>query len=247
MKERFLRASLLFALFVPLLASNCSSGGMQSAADKPVYAQQSAPSVDGGQPNSTAALASAEVPASASDYRLSPRDIVDISVFQVADLNKTVQVGEDGNVSLPLIGRTHIGGKTTQEAEQEIAAKLRKKYLQSPQVSVSIKQYGQRVTVSGAVTAPKVLAVEGALTLSQAIATAGGLTDLAEPTRVHIARSVDGRIRDEVYNYEAIQAGKLKDPTLQGGDLVVAEQSGARVAFKNVKDMLPFAVLASVL
>jgi hypothetical protein len=44
-----------------------------------------------------------------------------------------------------------------------------------------------------------------------------------------------------------IQAGKGTDPILEGGDIVVAEQSGTKVALKNLKDLLPFAILSSVL
>ena len=44
-----------------------------------------------------------------------------------------------------------------------------------------------------------------------------------------------------------IQAGKATDPLLKGGDIVVAEQSGTRVALKSVKDLLPFAILATLM
>jgi polysaccharide export outer membrane protein len=158
-----------------------------------------------------------------------------------------VQVSEDGNVTLPLIGKIRVAGKTTHQAEEIIADKLRQRYMQSPQVTISVKQYGQKITVSGEVKTPRVIALEGKVTLSQAVAGAGGLSDLANSKRVHIARSNGQHIRDEVYDYDAIQAGRLVDPLLQGGDLVVAEQSGTQVALKNVKDMLPFAILATVL
>ena len=89
-----------------------------------------------------------------------------------------MQVNEDGSVALPLIGKIQLRGKTTDEAEQILAAKLREKYLQSPQVSVSIKQYGKRITVSGEVKQPNVLADDGNTTLSQAVARSGGLSEL---------------------------------------------------------------------
>jgi polysaccharide export outer membrane protein len=127
-----------------------------------------------------------------------------------------------------------------------IAGKLREKYLQSPQVTVSIKQYGKRITISGEVKAPIVLPDDGSTTLSQAVARAGGLSDLGDPARIHIARSREQLVQDEIYNLSDIQAGKARDPVLRGGDIVVAEQSGTRVALKTVKDLLPFAVFASI-
>jgi polysaccharide export outer membrane protein len=198
----------------------------------------------GGQSTLASARASGEM---TTDYRISPQDILQIAVFQIKDLDSAVQVGEDGFIALPLVGKIQVRDKTTYEAEQTIAGKLREKYLQSPQVSVSIKQYGKRITISGEVKAPRVLPDDGATTLSQAVANAGGLSEIGDPTRIHIAQSKDQRVQDEVYNLSDIQAGKARDPLLRGGDIVVAESSGTRVAFKTVKDLLPFAMLATIM
>jgi hypothetical protein len=54
-------------------------------------------------------------------------------------------------------------------------------------------------------------------------------------------------VQDLIYNLDEIQAGKATDPILRGGDIVVAESSGTKVALKSVKDLLPFAILASVM
>jgi polysaccharide export outer membrane protein len=241
MTTRAVLLRLTLVLAVPLLVSNCMTDATQAnkatASDPAMAAAE--------QPSAASALAAADT--TGGDYRISARDILEVSVFQVPDLNKTVQVTDDGAVTLPLIGKTKVRGKTTQQAEGLIADRLKKKYMQSPQVSIFVKQYGQRVTISGEVKTPRVMAVDGRMTLTQAIADAGGLSDLAESKRIHIARTVNGRVHDDVYNLDEIQAGHANDPTLHGGDLVVAEQSGARVALKNIKDLLPFAVLASVL
>jgi polysaccharide export outer membrane protein len=186
-------------------------------------------------------------PSAGADYRISQQDILQISVFQVNDLNSAVQVSQDGNITLALIGRVQVAGKTTSEAEQIIAGKLRQKYLQSPQVSVSVKTFGKRITVSGAVGSPRVLADDGATTLSQAIANAGGASEIANSDRVHIARAKDQHVQDDIYNLEDIQAGKVTDPLLHGGDIVVVEKSGVRVAFKEIGALLPFAFFASVI
>ena len=223
--------------------ANCTSDGLGTSSSSPA----STPAYAAAEGVDAAALQPTAETVAMGDYRISGRDILDIQVFQVTDLNKTVQVSEDGSVTLPLVGKMLLGGKTTQEAEEVLSMKLKQKYLQSPQVSVLVKQFGQRVTVSGEVKGAKVLAVDGSTTLTQAIANAGGLTDVADATRVHVARSRTGHVSDAVYNLNDIQAGKLTDPVLQGGDIVVAEQSGTRVAFKTVKDLLPFAVLSSVL
>jgi polysaccharide biosynthesis/export protein len=247
---------------VPYDQASGASGAEQAYAQRnaPTSQQPASASVDNGATAATpvvrtttpvvaaqsarpAMAASAET---TTDYKISSQDIVQVAVFQINDLNSAVQVGEDGNIALPLVGKVPVKGKTTYEAEQIIAGKLREKYLQSPQVSVSIKQYGKRITISGDVKAPIVLPDDGGTTLSQAVARAGGLSELGDSTRIHIARSRDQLVQDEIYNLDDIQAGKARDPVLRGGDIVVAEQSGTRVALKSVKDLLPFAILATL-
>jgi polysaccharide export outer membrane protein len=221
-------ASLWRLGFFALAALLVSACGMDSQANKPIV---------------TASASDSE----STEYKISQQDILQISVFQVNDLNNAVQVSQDGNITLPLVGKVQVVGKTTSEAEQIIAGKLKQKYLQSPQVSVSVKTYGKRITVSGEVKQPRVIADDGNTTLSQAIANAGGLSDVANGQRVHVARSRDQHVQDEIYNLDDIQAGKTTDPLLKGGDIVVAEQSGVKVAFKDMTALLPFAVLASLM
>lgn len=246
--KHFLRAALC-ALALSGLLSNCTgnTGHANSSVDANNVGgteyRASAETVATDDQPMAVALASTNP----TDYRISPHDSLQITVFQVQDLNKTVTVNADGTISLPLVGKVPMAGKTTGEAEDIIGDRLRKKYLQSPQVSVSVAKFGQRVTVSGAVKSPKVLTVDGQLTLTQAIANAGGLSDLADSSRVHIARKAGGQsVQDKVVNLNAVQSGKAADPMLQGGDLVVAEESNMRVAFKQVKDVLPFAVLGTL-
>jgi polysaccharide biosynthesis/export protein len=237
---------LLLTVAIPLLVSSCMETTNQQVSSDMAMAD-AAPgnaSTVAGQP----ALASTRASIGrTTDYRISPQDILQIAVFQIKDFDNAVQVGEDGNIALPLAGKIQVSGKTTYEAEQTIAGKLREKYLQSPQVTVSIKQYGKRITISGEVKTPRVLPDDGNTTLSQAVANAGGLSEIGDPTRLHIAQSKDQRVQDDVYNLIDIQAGKARDPLLRGGDIVVAESSGTRVAFKTVKDLLPFAVLATLM
>jgi polysaccharide export outer membrane protein len=256
---------VFFTLATSALVSNC---GMDSGQNKPVTSQAAQPVVadrangvadypsgatamaattDASRTTVPAASGSVFANAEPTEYRISSQDILQISVFQINDLNSAVQVSQDGNITLPLIGKVQVASRTTSETEQVIAGKLRQKYLQSPQVSVSVKTYGKRITVSGEVKSPRVLGDDGNTTLSQGIANAGGLSDLANSQRVHIARSRDQHVQDEIFNLDDIQAGKVADPLLKGGDIVVAEQSGVKVALKDMGSLLPFAIFATLM
>ena len=45
----------------------------------------------------------------AAEYRLGPGDVMEISVFGVADMKRRVTVNVDGNVSMPFLGEVHAG------------------------------------------------------------------------------------------------------------------------------------------
>lgn len=170
-----------------------------------------------------------------SDYQISPNDLVQVSVFQVPDLNTTVQVSANGMIALPLIGRVLAAGKTAGQLQADIAAKLGAKYLQNPEVFVSIKDaQGDRVTFSGAIGHQGVISLSGPTTLLQGIAMAGGLSSMADPRAVIIFRQIDGKREAAKFDFAAIQAGTAKDPALLGGDIVVVDQSGLKAALGGV-------------
>ncbi len=115
-----------------------------------------------------------------SDYRIGRQDLLEISVFDLDELNQVVRVAEDGSITMPLLGRMQIAGLTKTELEELIARLLEEKYVRDPQVTVFIKEYeSKKVAVSGAVKKPGTYEMLGPKTLLEMISLAGGLdTDL---------------------------------------------------------------------
>ena len=137
--------------FINLLALVALSAGLLGCGSS----QTSPPLAQARSSPTTTALASsrdsADVSGDATDYRITSQDILQVAVFQVPDLTRTVQVDGSGFVTLPLVGNVPVRGKTVLQAQNDITARYQKSYLQSPQVTVSLVKSGQRVTVSGAV------------------------------------------------------------------------------------------------
>ena len=126
-------------------------------------------------------------------YRIGPFDVLDISVFQVPELTKSVQVADSGTINLPLVGEVRVAGRTAQEVERDLTAKLGAEYLQNPQVTVFVKEYNsQNVTVSGAVKKPGVYPIRGKTTLAQLVALAGDF-DAGSDSSVLILREQGGK------------------------------------------------------
>jgi polysaccharide export outer membrane protein len=112
------------------------------------------------------------------EYRIGPKDLLEIKVVELPELNLAVRVSEDGSITLPLIGRVELGGMTKDAAERKIAALLAEKYVNNPQVSVFIKEYqSNRVALIGAVKTPGMYEMIGTMNLLELISKAGGFTD----------------------------------------------------------------------
>ena len=168
------------------------------------------------------------------DYRIGPDDLIEVQVFGVDQLTRTVRVNGRGMISLPLIGALEVGGLTAQQAEALVVRKLGETYLQDPQVSLFIKEYtSQRVTIEGAVQKPGIYPLRGPTTLLQSLALAGGQGNLSEMTEVMLFRGEGNARQTLVYDVDKIRAGELSDPAVVNEDLIVVKRSPARVIFKD--------------
>ncbi len=225
---------LFVALACATLLAACASSGVGNRGGN-------AQMVTGGQklgPPDTTANTGAY--SGISEYRVGAQDQLEITVFQVPDLNRTVRVNSSGQVSLPLIGMLLAGGRTVQEIEQDIAIKLEAKFLQNPQVTVSVKEFtSQRVTVEGAVKNPGIFPLTGRTTLLQMVATAGGLDSIANPQGLVIFRQVAGKKMGAVFDLKAIRNGAAEDPEVYADDVIVVDESGSRSTLRRVIEAMP--------
>jgi polysaccharide export outer membrane protein len=198
-------------------------------------------------PQSADALASGGTPGS-TGYKIGPADVLDISVFKVPELARTVAVDDRGIINLPLLRDVHAGGKTARELERELAKKLGAKFLQSPQVTVSIKEYNsQRVTIEGAIKTPGVHALKGQTTLMQLVAMSGGLDSATSDSTIVVFRNTDGKRYAARFDFNAVKTGQAEDPLILPGDVVVANSSAFKSAWGDFLKALPIASFALLL
>jgi polysaccharide biosynthesis/export protein len=189
-------------------------------------------------PASAAAFTSVATPGNTA-YKIGPLDVLDVSVFKVPELSKVVQVADTGTVNLPLVGQIPTAGKTAEEVERDLEAKLGAKYLESPQVTVYVKEYNsQRVTVEGSIKKPGVYPIRGKTSLLQSIAMAEGLHEASDSTVV-VFRQVNGQRSAAKFDISEIRAGRADDPALQQGDVIVVNASEIKAVFQNVVKVLP--------
>jgi polysaccharide export outer membrane protein len=186
------------------------------------------------------AFAAVALARAAADYRIGPLDKLDIVVFQVKDLSASgLEVDAGGQILLPLIGTLEAKGKTTAELSSEIAALLGKRYLQSPQVSVTVAQTAsQKVTVEGAVNEAGVFELKGPTSLLEAVARAKGVSRGASH-RVAIVRNVGGSPHAATFDLAEISSGRARDPEVIANDVVIVDASGAKSLWRGLVEILP--------
>jgi polysaccharide biosynthesis/export protein len=192
-------------------------------------------------------FAAANTPGSTA-YKIGPLDVLEISVFKVPDLSKSVQVAEVGTINLPLVGEVPAVGKTAQEMERDLTARLGSKYLQKPQVTVYVKEYNsQRVTVEGAIKTPGVYPIKGKSSLLQVIAMAGSLDKDTASSDVVIFRTIDGKRSAGRFDIDDIRSGAADDPIVLQGDIIIVDTSGRKVLFGNMMRLLPLATFVPLI
>lgn len=182
-----------------------------------------------------------------ASYKIGPLDVLEISVFKVPDLGKSLQVAEDGTINYPLIGEVQAAGNTAKELEQSLAKKLGAKYLHDPEVTVMVKEFNsQRVTISGSIKSSGVYAIKGTTSLMQLIAMAGDVDTTTDSGDVVVFRTINGQRAAAKFDIDAIKAGKAEDPQVLAGDVIVVDSSATKVALSNIIKVLPLATTAAV-
>src|SRR6266849_255770 len=111
-------------------------------------------------------IAQAQDVSTGSGTRIGSRDVLEIKVVQDDKLNSRVTVSDDGQITLPLIGKVDVSGLTAREVEARIKATLESHYITRADVSVQVTEFGNKpISVVGAVTRPGSILSTGNMTL----------------------------------------------------------------------------------
>ena len=100
-------------------------------------------------------------------------------------------VDDEGDISIPMVGKLAVAGLNTKETAELIALKL-EKYLINPTVNVRMLNYS--VSVLGEVNRPSVYTIPNErITLPELVSLAGDLTIFAQRNNVLIIREIEGK------------------------------------------------------
>lgn len=100
---------------------------------------------------------------------------------------------------------------------------------------VVVVEEAEPITVEGAVLKGGMFYLSGNTTLMQVISQAGGLHDLADPSSIKVFSSQKNNKNAALeYDLEKIRDGKMVDPVLHAGDIVVVDRSAGKSIVDNV-------------
>jgi polysaccharide export outer membrane protein len=157
------------------------------------------------------------------EYRIGIEDVLDISVWNVAELQKTLPVRPDGKISLPLVNDVVAAGLTPMELRDQLT-KLISAFVHKPDVSVVVREIRSlKVSVIGQVRAPGRYDLKGPSTVLDALALAGGFTDFAARRKITIMRPAGNTVQRVHFDYDAVvsQGNGRNNLLLKPGDIVV--------------------------
>jgi polysaccharide biosynthesis/export protein len=173
-------------------------------------------------------------------YLLGPGDVLEVRVFGQPDLSSSVEVDSDGNLSsLPFLETPILAKCRTDKQIQKDVALAYAKFINNPQVSVTVSQRNSRApaTVFGAVRTATRVEMKRKVRLNELIAVAGGFTERASgtiqilhteplmcpgPGEEELAKPIDGtKIPLQVVKIQELRVGKAEaNPIIRPGDYV---------------------------
>ncbi len=122
------------------------------------------------------------------EYTLVPGDQLDIVVSSAPELSRTLTVGPDGRVVMPMSRPIMAGGRTFLQVQHELMAELGKQ-LRDPRIDVTPRAYAPaQIYVGGQVGQPGTYTIPGRIGALEGILLAGGMRPTARSREVAILR-----------------------------------------------------------
>ena len=176
--------------------------------------------------------------------KIGPNDLISVSVYDAPELTRTVRVGADGLIRMPMLKRQiKADGLMPAELETAIAqAVTAEQLIVNPFVTVTVAEYDSHpISVAGAVKQPLTFQADNPVTLLEAITRAGGLSPEAGP-EILISRpktASDSAGTSLVRRIPVKGLIDAADPALNlsltGGEEIRVPESGKVYVIGNVK------------
>lgn len=172
-------------------------------------------------------------------YLIGVDDRLMISFWQKPELDSEVRVGEDGQITLPVIGIIRAAGLSTAQLAKNVVEQMAFYNPGISQATVVVTEYNsQTVVLTGEVNKPGQYHFEQIPSLLDIIREAGGATSSADLSAVKILRQEDSKVETiKVDLLKYIRKGELADlPPLKAKDMIDIPVSPYGMAAETLGD-----------
>jgi polysaccharide biosynthesis/export protein len=176
--------------------------------------------------------------------KIGPRDLIAIQVYDSPELTRTVRIGADGFMRLPMLKqRVKAEGLMPGDLERVVADALEEEgIIVEPFVTITVAEYASHpISVAGAVRSPLTFQASSPVTLLEAITRAGGLAPEAG-SEILISKAQPGPDGEQTSLIQRVPVKALIDAAdpeanvkLSGGEEVRVPEAGKIFVVGNVK------------
>ena len=174
--------------------------------------------------NAPAEMPAADTPAAPVDpktYRIGPEDVVSIMVWREKEMSGMFVVRPDGRITLPLAGEIMVSELTPEQVQSKVV-ELYSKFINKPEVSVSLARIGsKKYYLVGQVMRTGTFPLVVPINVLEAINSAGGFQEYANKKKVIILRG-DKQLK---FNYAEVIKGKnmAQNVQVEHGDHIIVK------------------------
>lgn len=176
------------------------------------------------------------VPVLERAYRLTPGDVLDISVQGHEDFKRTVTVGPDGTIDYVGVGTVVAAGLTREQLTRVLVSRLSPRQIRHPLVNVSVQQtHPRQISMTGqGIHAPGLYDWHPGMTLLDAVAAGGGVAQAPELTDALLisSRTAQAAPVDLVALIE--RGDQAQNAALQPGDIILMSPRDPAKAYVQV-------------
>jgi polysaccharide biosynthesis/export protein len=211
---------------VALVIAFVSFGGLNLIAQTVVEPVAAAPGGDS-KPVGQVTPLPADANIDRDKLRIGSGDLLEVSVYGVSDFKQEGRISDSGEITLPLIGTTNLGGLTVDEAQTKVAkALVDGSYFRDPHVMVLIKDYASQViSVMGEVEKPGVYPAVSTRRLYDLISQAGGFTPKAGKL-VTVTHRDNPTLPDNIILTNDPAKSMASNVVIYPGDTIVVAKAG---------------------
>jgi polysaccharide export outer membrane protein len=172
--SRTMRWVVLFGAFVTFTSGFVDEASGQANSDYYAYPRGFLGDM-GTLPTSSRQLTFNRMPGLSPDYKLGPGDKIEVVVVDESQFVR--EITPRGEISIPFVGSVNVADLTAEEAEARIASAMReKKLIKSPQVLVSVTEYGSKTVYAlGELDRPGEYRMSFQMTLMDFVFVSGGI------------------------------------------------------------------------